>query len=266
MPGPECRAGVCESSRLAKDCGWTKSERSLWMCIHCTRTYRGRIDFDAVAAATQGLCLLCAQAGAEALHTSITTSVCSSRPAITLVLGAKHYVTGCSCTQHTDIDTYGGRCGTAEALTAPLWHPTTFPAAASPAAAHLAVPAPGDALAAGVAAAAAVPVVATSSDSAFLSPAAASSAASEGLPAAVPNVRVVEASSAEHWPRFSSAGRGLKTAADPEARQVTAAMAMAGPNRWEGLSKRRRLTENLYQRAHTALCRPQEVLGLSEGE
>ena len=67
-------------------------------------------------------------------------------------------------------------------------------------------------------------------------------------------------------PRFSSAGRGLKTAADPEARQVTAAMAMAGPNRWEGLSKRRRLTENLYQRAHTALCRPQEVLGLSEGE
>ncbi len=311
MPGPECRAGVCESSRLAKACGWTKSERSLWICIHCTRTYRGRIDFEAVAAATQGLCLLCAQAGAEALHTNIATSVCSSRPAITLVLGAQHYVTGCSCTQHTDIDTYGGRCGTAEALTAPLWHPTTFPAAAIPASAHRAVPAPGDALAAGVAAAAAVPVVATSSDSAFLSPAAASSAASEGLPAALPNVRVVEASSAEHmstaslkhqcplteaqlglqygggaklWskiggrladvkdrppadlPRFSSAGRGLKTAADPEARQVTAAMAMAGPNRWEGLSKRRRLTENLYQRAHTALCRPQEVLGLSEGE
>ena len=102
MPGPECRAGVCESSRLAKACGWAKSERSLWICIHCTRTYRGRIDFEAVAAATQGLCLLCAQAGAEALHTNIATSVCSSRPAITLLLGAKYYVTGCSsCRMHT---------------------------------------------------------------------------------------------------------------------------------------------------------------------
>ena len=206
------------------------------MCIHCTRTYRGQIDFDGVAAATQGLCLLCAQAGAEALHTGITTSVCSSRPPITPVLGASvayamSRVVVHACTQHTDIGTHGGRSGTAEALTAPPppTLPTTFPAAASPAAAHLAVPAPGDALAAGVAAAAAVPVVAPPSNSvfaepadppgvlpvaapsqasagsvatmfsgtavgsapgsAFLSPAAASSAASEGLPAAPDTLR-----------------------------------------------------------------------------